>query len=157
MSTYTGVIAASQKRCNCGAERLTDLFVQQQYMYLTSMPYAIEQLDGIAAAFALDVELKGPPRAAATAALSGTAITASLVATVEYGTRTLETHAAALSETALTASLVDTVEYGTHTTETHTATLSGTAVTASLVVTVIDVDVPDDSAHGAFALEVTLV
>ena len=42
MSTYTGVIAASQKRCNCGAERLTDLFVQQQYMYLTSRPYALE-------------------------------------------------------------------------------------------------------------------
>lgn len=55
MSTYTGVIAASQKRCNCGAERLTDLFVQQQYMYLTSRPYALEDVPS-SGAFAVSVK-----------------------------------------------------------------------------------------------------
>lgn len=45
MSTYTGVIAACQKPCNCGATRLTDLYIEQDIYYLTSQPYPLEVLE----------------------------------------------------------------------------------------------------------------
>ena len=47
MSTYVGVIAASQKRCNCGAERLTDLYIEQDIYYLTSLAYPVDTFDAL--------------------------------------------------------------------------------------------------------------
>ena len=155
MSTYTGVIAASQKRCNCGAERLTDLFVQQEYMYLTSMPYAIEQLDNVAGRFMVAVELRKPPVSAA--GLSGLTFKASLINTVVYSEYSQPIEAVGLSNLTFKATLKNTVEYGEYAQPlSEAAGLSGLTFKASLKNIVIDVQPPNESTSGKYNVEVIL-
>lgn len=158
MSTYTGVIAASQKRCNCGAERLTDLFVQQQYMYLTSMPYAIEQLDSAGGLFNVGVDLVPPPRGTSAAGLSGVTLKATLINTVEYGDYEQPlSEAAGLSSMTFKASLITTVKYGEHKQPlSEAAGLANITFKATLKTQVIDVTVPPESTAGIFNVGVTL-
>lgn len=158
MSTYTGVIAASQKRCNCGAERLTDLFVQQQYMYLTSRPYAIEQLDNVGGLFNVGVDLVPPPSGTSAAGLSGMTFKASLINTVEYGEhRQPLSDAAGLTGMTFKASLINTVEYGEHKQPlSEAAGLANITFKATLKTQVIDVTVPPESTAGVFNVGVEL-
>ncbi len=158
MSTYTGVIAASQKRCNCGAERLTDLFVQQQYMYLTSHPYALEHLDNIGGIYNVGVELVPPPSGTSAAGLSGMTFKASLIETVSYGEHKQPlSEAAGLSSMTFKASLINTVEYGEHKQPlSEAAGLSEMTFKATLRNQVIDVVVPPDAAAGVFNVGVKL-
>ena len=157
MSTYTGVIAASQKRCNCGAERLTDLFVQQQYMYLTSMPYALEQLDSVASEFGVGVELVKPP--ISVAGLSEVSFKATLIETVSYGVfRQPLSEAAGLVDISFKATLVATVEYGEHRQPlSEAAGLSSVTFKAKLKTQVIDVSVNPERSAGIYNVGVELI
>lgn len=156
MSTYTGVIAASQKRCNCGAERLTDLFVQQQYMYLTSHPYALEKLDGIGGNFNVGVDLVKPPTSSAS--LTSISFVAKLIETVIYGAyRQPLSASTGLTSVEFSAKLMTTVTYGEYTSKIPpTVSLSDIAFSAKLITQVIDVSVPPESLTGIYNVEVVL-
>lgn len=158
MSTYTGVIAASQKRCNCGAERLTDLFVQQQYMYLTSHPYALEHLDNIGGIYNVGVELVPPPSGTSAAGLSGVTFKATMIETVSYGEHKQPlSEAAGLSSMTFKASLITTVEYGEYKQPlSEAAGLANITFKATLKTQVIDVTVPPESTAGVFNVGVVL-
>lgn len=130
--------------------------VRSEGYYLTSRPYAIEQLDSVASVFGVGVELVKPPISAA--GLSCVAFKASLVETVSYGEfeqPLLE--AAGLVDATFKATLRTTVEYGEHRQPlAEAAGLTGVAFKAALKTQVIDVTVPPESTAGVFNVGVEL-
>lgn len=129
MSTYTGVIAASQKRCNCGAERLTDLYIEQDIYYLTSQPYPVFIEDGITGKYAEGIPRWVPKAYPEEGVTSSQAwldtSTSSLNSTLIYGEVFTEDATTGRSAEIFVGTLNSTILYGT--TYTEDSTTGGSA------------------------------